>query len=882
MKSLRFLIFVFSILLTAMAWAQTGTITGTVTDDDGQPIAGAIVQVQGTQLKATTNNAGEYTIADVPASTYTLEASTYSYRKQTAQVTVASGQTATQNFALRLDLLALEEMVVTGTATPEKKIESSTTISTLDAEELAQAAPRSTTEYLRRIPGFTRVESSGGEVNENIQVRGILGVETVNLQEDGMPVYPTMHIFFMNGDNLIRPDENIGTIEIIRGGNSPVYASSASAIVNLINKTGGDELHGVVKGSGGQYGLARFDFNANGPLTDQWRFNVGGFYRYDHGARDPGYPGVRGGQFKANVTRLMDNGFFRFSGKYIDDRNQFILPLPFQNRDNPEFVPGFSDTGSFNSREGVDIQVPLPTGEELTLPLDDGIRTKAGWLTGQFNINFGEDWNFEDIAQSLSAEHAWNAISPANPEIATEFAQKTLNGLIANGTVPAGSTYQLLFTNHLDGKGNKLPFNTPNGLIDAGGEFHVEKPLSSFSNLATVKKLFGAHKVAVGNYFAYYTQDNLWTLPSILTDVRDNPRFVDLVIIQPNGQTLDVTKNGFRNFLGSYVNAHGNNTLFAIFGSDEIKVGDRTHVDLGLRYERQNYFQIAENSSTFDLDGDPRTTYDTENFGNNTFRQFEFTIDDYAATGGVNYQIQPDHLAVYGSFTHGFWMPALDEFMFEPNQERVSLFEPRKTNTLEGGIKYSGPLVGFTATAFYAKLYNVISRGVEFDANNNPIFVVRPQPDTSGWGLEFEVLTRPQRNIELRSAATLVDIQNFGGAGAGLRYNGLTPAVVDFEASYLFYQGARIFLDTHYVGTRYSNAERTVKLDNYTYLNLGADYKWPDSGLSVGIKALNVTNSQGFEEGNPRQDPSLGAAGNLFLARPLLPVRVLVEVGYVY
>ena len=66
---------------------------------------------------------------------------------------------------------------------------------------------------------------------------------------------------------------------------------------------------------------------------------MGGFYRYDHGVRDPGFPGIRGGQLKANVTRLLDNGYLRFSVKYLDDRNQFILPLPFTDPANPQFRP---------------------------------------------------------------------------------------------------------------------------------------------------------------------------------------------------------------------------------------------------------------------------------------------------------------------------------------------------------------------------------------------------------------------------------------------------------------------------------------------------------------------------------------------------------------
>ena len=103
----------------------------------------------------------------------------------------------------------------------------------------------------------------------------------------------------MNADNLFRPDENIDEMEVVRGGSSALYGSNTpGAIANFINKTGGPELHGTLRASAGERGFARYDFNANGPLGDQWRFNVGGFYRYDQGIRDPGFPGIRGGQVK--------------------------------------------------------------------------------------------------------------------------------------------------------------------------------------------------------------------------------------------------------------------------------------------------------------------------------------------------------------------------------------------------------------------------------------------------------------------------------------------------------------------------------------------------------------------------------------------------------
>jgi len=258
----------------------TCTVTGTVTNDQGAPLAGVQVTVEGTGLGAVSHDNGEFVITHVPVGTRTIRARFVGFRPQVVPITVGADQRATHNFRMVEDPLSLSSVVVTGTVTPRVNEEASVAITTLTPELIEQAAPRSTTEMLRYVPGFTRVESSGGEVNENITMRGILGVEYVMFMEDGLPVFPTMHTFFMNADNLFRPDENIDQMEVVRGGSSALYGSNTpGAIANFINKTGGPELHGSLKLSGATEGLARYDFNTNGPLGDDWRFNVGGFYR---------------------------------------------------------------------------------------------------------------------------------------------------------------------------------------------------------------------------------------------------------------------------------------------------------------------------------------------------------------------------------------------------------------------------------------------------------------------------------------------------------------------------------------------------------------------------------------------------------------------------
>jgi iron complex outermembrane receptor protein len=723
-------------------------------------------------------------------------------------------------------------------------------------------------------------------VNQNISMRGIYGVEFVMFMEDGMPVFPTMHTFFMNADNLFRMDENVERIEVVRGGNSALFGSNTpGAIVNIINRTGGPDISGTLKvTSGFPGGLGRYDFNVNGPFADRWRFNVGGFYRYDGGVRDPGFPGIRGGQLKANVTRLLDNGYVRVSTKIIDDRNQFILPLPFRNPNDPEYVPGFSNYGAMNTAEGLNLRIPLPFDNgELELPLADGIRTRAVWLTGDARFDFEGGWTLQNTAQLMQNDQSWNAILPFDVMEADAWASDRLQGLIGAGIVEPGSTYRLLFTNRFDATGRKLPFNTPNGLVAPGGQWHVEKPMSAFHDQLLVTKTVERHRFTGGAYFAYYTMDNRWFFTEILTDVRDNPRFLDMIAIEPDGDTVEVTKNGFRRFLANYANGTGHTTIASVFGSTELQVTDRLRLDLAGRYEYNNFVQASENNTEVDLDGDPRTPYDVEVWGNRTFRHFDFTFNEWALSGGFNYRVT-DEIAVYGQGSRGFKTPALDEYLF-PAEAQAALFKARHTLLFEGGVKYAGERFGATVNGFWGELRDVIGQGAETDpATGATVWVILTCEDDPGlcntrsWGAEVELSGRPTPELGVFTNWTFLKAEFGQGADIGSWVTGVPPVIGNAAVTYDV-QGFRLAADWHLVGRRWVVVDQN-KLPTYTYLNLGASYRIPGQGIAISADLLNVYQSKGLEEGNPRLRQVGGRTSDLFLARPILPRRFQVSVKY--
>lgn len=875
-KKLFFIVSLVIALSVSSVLAQgMGKVSGKTQDNQGKAVPFVNVIVLGTHLGAASDINGNYQITGVPEGNQTIRASAVGYRTVDQNITVQANKTTSLDFTMASDALNLKEVVVTGVVAPLSKMKSTVAISTLTPRDLEQMQPRSTTEVLRYVPGFTRIESSGGEVNENISMRGVLGVEYVMFMEDGLPVFPTMHTFFMNADNLFRPDLNIQKVEVVRGGNSALFGSNTpGAIINFINKTGGSELGGEMKVTAETKGLERYDFDVNGPLTDNWRFNVGGFYRNDHGVRDPGFDGISGGQLKANVTRTLDNGFIRISAKFIDDRNQFILDLPFQGTSNPDYVPGLSDYVSMNTAEGNNISVPTPDGR-LNLPLDHGLYTKAYWLTADIGFNFENDWKVENAAQIMSNYQEWNAILPF--DVMTESAYKNSLGL------PSGYSANIYYTNWMDAAGNKIAFNTPNGLISPGGEWHVEKPLSAFQDQLQIKKSVGQHNFSLGVYFANYAQTNNWYFTNILMDVRDNPRFLDVVATNPNGgPALYLTKNGFSNFMSNYVNGSGRTTIVSPVLSASLQLTDQLRADFGIRYEWDQFNQSSENTSTVNLDGDTTTLYDN-NFlwGNNSYRHFENSLDDWAYSLGLNYSID-DNWAVYVQGSHGYKMPALDEYLNASSQAQIDLFKDRQVNSYEGGVKYSSPILGFTLDGFYTLLKDITSQGAVTDPNTGQtIWILQFSPNNRSYGAELELSTNPVEGLKILANATILRAEEGSGAGAdiGSLLNGVPAYIGNLSATYT-YEGWTILGDWHTVAKRYTDVSSGTNLPAYNYFNFGLSYEIPNSGVTIEGNVLNATQSKGLEEGNPRKVLFSGGPTPMYLARPILPRRFSLAASY--
>lgn len=232
-------------------WAQAqGTIQGTVMEEaTARPIAGVSIHVVGTTLGAISGADGRYVIRSVPAGTHTVRVMSIGYARADTTLAVVAGETATGNFMLTRSVIALDELVVTGTAGAQEKRTLGNSVGTIQAAALADAPITNITELLTaRTPGLTLMSNSGQTgSSSNIRIRGagslaggyapVFYVDGIRIESGNVEDAST----YQGGTALdfLNPDD-IESIEVIKGpAAATLYgADAANGVIQIITKKG--------------------------------------------------------------------------------------------------------------------------------------------------------------------------------------------------------------------------------------------------------------------------------------------------------------------------------------------------------------------------------------------------------------------------------------------------------------------------------------------------------------------------------------------------------------------------------------------------------------------------------------------------------------------
>jgi hypothetical protein len=168
---LQFFILLCSSFAPNLLWAQS-SLSGKVTDaKTGEPLIGATVQIEGTDLGNITDVDGQYQIKDIPTETYTVVASYVGYEtRKRFGVVIRSGGNPDLNFALDESVSELQDVVVT--ANPFEKLdETPLSIQRLSREEVA-TYPGGNNDIARVVQSLPGVSGSIGGFRNDVIIRG--------------------------------------------------------------------------------------------------------------------------------------------------------------------------------------------------------------------------------------------------------------------------------------------------------------------------------------------------------------------------------------------------------------------------------------------------------------------------------------------------------------------------------------------------------------------------------------------------------------------------------------------------------------------------------------------------------------------------------------
>lgn len=143
---------------------ESGRIVGRVIDGEkGTPIAGAVLEVVGTEIRGQSAIDGRYTLANAPAGTVAVRARYIGYQPKVVEgIDVPAGGAATQDISLTVQAIQMEEITVaaaaergTVNAALEEQRYARNVVSSITAEQISKSPDSDAGQAVQRVSGVT-------------------------------------------------------------------------------------------------------------------------------------------------------------------------------------------------------------------------------------------------------------------------------------------------------------------------------------------------------------------------------------------------------------------------------------------------------------------------------------------------------------------------------------------------------------------------------------------------------------------------------------------------------------------------------------------------------------------------------------------------------
>jgi len=312
-------------MLTRPAGAQDGAaLHGTVVNESGAAMASANVWVKGTTLGAVTDSTGRFELrVETREKPYVIVASSISYERAQATVTVSTQNPDPVELQLRKNVVEIDEVVVS-TSTYTTGIEEGVTLDPFDVVTTPGAAA-DVFRAVQTFPGVSAVEKGSG-----LFVRGGNTSETVTLIDNATVTHPYKYESPTTSTFGTLPPFLVEGTSFSAGGFSAQYGNALSGVLDMTSQGYPDQ-----RSFYGNISLAATSVGVDYPITD------------DLGVRFSGNRSFTGLLFRVNGS---NNEFSR---------------TPQSVESNLNVIYDYSDTGTFKlfnflstSRLGVRVEEP--------------------------------------------------------------------------------------------------------------------------------------------------------------------------------------------------------------------------------------------------------------------------------------------------------------------------------------------------------------------------------------------------------------------------------------------------------------------------------------------------------------------------------------------
>ncbi|EJG00883.1 TonB-dependent receptor [Flavobacterium sp. F52] len=326
------------------------------------------VSLLNTNFKTQTDSIGFYKLENIPKGNYKINVTSTGFKPVTQRISVLENENLNLDFELEEDQNELNEVVVSGTLKPVKRLESAVPVEVYSPVFFKKNPTPSIYDALQNINGVRPQLNCGVCNTGDIHINGLEGPYTL-VMIDGMPIVSSLStVYGLSGI----PNSLVERIEIVKGPASSLYGSEAvGGLINIITK---NPTNAPV-------------FSADYFTTSYFESNLDLGMKFNAGKKAISLIGVN----YFNYDQVIDKDHDNFTDVTLSERISVFNKWSFKRNHNRLFT--IAARGMYEDRWGGDIrwEKKYRGGDEI---YGESIYTKRAELIGSYQLPFEEKLMF--------------------------------------------------------------------------------------------------------------------------------------------------------------------------------------------------------------------------------------------------------------------------------------------------------------------------------------------------------------------------------------------------------------------------------------------------------------------------------------------------------